>query len=190
MAVYSIQRKLTYQDLERFPDDGLRHEILDGVHVVSASPSPHHQWVSHNLILEIGGFVRTHGLGRLYHAPLDVLLAEHDVVEPDLFFIAKGREEIITEANVKGAPDLVIEILSPSTRSRDLGVKRRIYERSGVKEYWLFDAKRARAIVYRRRSAESSTFLPPLVLTAEANDRLTSPLLPGLEISLREILAR
>ena len=189
MAVTSIQHKLTYQDLRRLPDDGLRHEILDGVHFVSAAPFPPHQRISGRLHLRMGAFVEQYSLGEVFYAPVDVLLSKHDIVEPDLFFIASGREAIVAATQVKGTPDLVVEILSRSTRSRDLGIKRDIYERAGVQEYWLLDPKRAHAIVYRRQSLGSPTFLPPLLLTAAADDRLTTPLLPGLEISLREVLA-
>jgi Uma2 family endonuclease len=187
MAVHSPIHKLTYEDFERIPEDGLRHEILDGVHVVSPSPTLRHQRISGRLHLALGSFVKAHALGEVFYAPADVLLAEHDIVEPDLFFVAQARAGILTEKNVQGAPDLVVEILSPGSRHRDLVVKRERYELLGVQEYWVVDADRDTVAVYRR---ESDRFRRPLRLSAAADDRLTTPLLPGLEIGLRDLFAR
>jgi Uma2 family endonuclease len=187
MAVHSPQRKLTYQDFERFPDDGQRHEILDGVHVVSPSPTPEHQFFLTDLAEILNRFVRERRLGRVSVAPLDVLLSQHDIVEPDLLFVSTERLGIVGPKNLGGAPDLVAEVLSPGTRRRDLGEKRARYEQLGVQEYWVFDLDAATTQVYRR---EGTGFLPPIFLAAGRNDLLTTPLLPGLEISLREVFER
>lgn len=189
MAVSDVRPKLTYEDFERFPEDGLRHELLGGAHVVTPAPFSLHQRVSINLSLALETHVRSHGLGRIYYAPLDVVLSEHDVVEPDLLIISAERLSIVGIRNVQGAPDLVVEILSKGTRGRDLGEKRDLYERSGVREYWAIDPERGIAAVHRREAEGSPTFLPPLLLEAEEGARLSSPLLPGLEIPLRDVLA-
>lgn len=189
MAVSDVRPKLTYEDFERFPEDGLRHELLDGVHVVTPAPFSLHQRVSYNLSRAIGGHVDAHSLGRVYYAPLDVVLSEHDIVEPDLLFISTDRLSIVREKNVQGAPDLVIEILSKGTRRRDLGEKRELYERSGVREYWAIDPERGTAALHRRETEASPAFLSTVLLSAADGDRLTSPLLPGLEIALRDVLA-
>jgi Uma2 family endonuclease len=183
MAVHS-PRKLTYQDFEKLPEDGLRHEILDGVHVVSPSPATAHQRVSFHLTLGLGGFVKAHRLGEVFSAPFDIVLSNHDVVVPDLVFISASRAAILTEKNAQGAPDLVIEILSPSSRRRDLGQKLVGYEKLGVAEYWVFDPKSRTALLYRKTG---DAFAPPLGLSAEAGDRLTTPLLPGFELPLVEV---
>jgi Uma2 family endonuclease len=185
MAVHSPQRKLTYEDFVRIPEDGRRHEILDGAHVVSPAPSRIHQRIVVRLVTILEGFVEPRGLGEVYVAPFDVVLSRHDVVEPDVLFLSASRAAILTDANVQGAPDLAVEILSPGTRRRDLGEKRARYELLGVLEYWIVDPKAASVLVFRR---EGEGFLPPVLLTAEADDRLWTPLLPGLEISLREVL--
>jgi Uma2 family endonuclease len=112
------------------------------------------------------------------------------VVVPDLQFIATERRTIIKDKNVQGAPDLVIEILSPSTGRIDRGLKRARYERLGVFEYWILDADRDIATVYRRARREDARFLPPQLLSATASDRLISPLFPSLEIDLRDIFTR
>ncbi|HEX6513657.1 MAG TPA: Uma2 family endonuclease, partial [Chloroflexota bacterium] len=108
----------SYEDLLHTPDDGKRYEIVDGEMLVSPSPVPKHQWVALKLIEFL---LQPHhaGYGQLWVAPLDVILDEHNVVEPDLLFIRQDRLHIIHENNVHGAPDLVVEILSPGGRERD-----------------------------------------------------------------------
>ena len=177
-----FSRKLTYDDYLRIPEDGQRHEILDGEHYVTASPFFPHQFSAGRLHLRLGGFVEERDLGVVLFAPFDVLLSAHDVVQPDLLFISKERAGIITRANAQGAPDLVVEILSKSTRMRDEGLKLERYDLFGVREYWLIDTDRRTAKIYRREGGR-------LRLAAELSveDVLTSPLLPGLEIRLAEI---
>ena len=189
MVVSSAPRKLTYQDFLRFPEDGKRHEILDGVHVVSPAPFVRHQLLVVKLSSWLHVFVEKTRLGKVLVAPTDVLLSKNDIVEPDLFFISASRAAILQEKNIQGAPDLVIEILSPSTRRRDLSTKRVRYELLGVLEYWVLDPERDTATVFRRAEEKDAHFEPPLLLAAEGGDRLTSPLLPGLRIELRKLFA-
>ncbi len=185
MAIRDIvPYKLTYEDYILFPEGGQRHEILDGEHYVTPAPTPGHQGVSSNLHLKLGPFAREYRLGIVLYAPIDVLLSEHDIAQPDLLFISNERAGILQNANVVGAPDLVIEILSDSTRRRDETLKRDLYERFGVLEYWLVDPLRRSVEVLRRSGAG---FLAPLRLSATAGDILTTPLLPGLEIRVSEI---
>ncbi|HKI04981.1 MAG TPA: Uma2 family endonuclease [Thermoanaerobaculia bacterium] len=185
MAIRDIvPHKLTYEDYILFPEDGQRHEILDGEHYVTPAPTPDHQGVSSNLHLKLGPFVRERRLGVVLYAPLDVLLSEHDVTQPDLLFISNQRAGILTKTHLLGAPDLVIEILSNSTRRRDETLKRDLYERFGVLEYWLVDPLHRSVRVFLR---SSKGFLPPLRLSAAAGDVLTTPLLPGLKIPVSEI---
>lgn len=180
----TIRRKLTYEDYLLFPEDGLRHEILDGEHFVTSAPSLWHQTASANLTYFFVGFLRRNLLGRFFAAPCEVVLSEHDIVQPDLLFISKERLGILTEKNVQGAPDLVIEILSDNTSRRDKTLKRGIYERSGVLEYWIVDPQRQTVRIYRR-SGEG--FGATLDLSTAAGDTLMTPLLPGLEIPVGEI---
>ncbi len=177
-------RKLTYEDYLLFPDDGNRHEILDGEYFVTAAPYLRHQSVVVELTSWIAPFVRRRRLGRLYVAPADVLLSENDIVQPDLLFVSQARARILTEKNVQGPPDLVIEVLSPSTRRRDEGIKLERYELLGVQEYWIVDPEREVARVYRR---SGERLLKAAEITEEAGGLLASPLLPGLEIPLSEI---
>ena len=177
--------KLTYDDFLRFPDDGKRHELIDGVHYVTASPNLKHQVILGNLHLAIGAWLETHPQGRVFLSPFDVIFSRFDVVEPDLLFITSARlDGILTALNVRGAPDLVVEIGSPSTRRRDETIKRRLYEQSGVEEYWIVDPVRDRVHVHRRRGTGYTAAEERLL---ERDDVLHTPLLPGFELPLRRI---
>jgi Uma2 family endonuclease len=183
----TARRKLTYEDYAQIPDDGRRHEIIDGLHYVSPSPTRTHQVTLLKLALRLAPFAQEHQLGEIYPAPFDVLLSPHDIVQPDLQFVSTARLGIVTEANVKGAPDLAIEILSDSTRRRDENLKRDRYEQLGVQEYWLLDGSRKTVRIFRRM--QGSGFDTATELTAAAGQVLTTPLLPGLELPLREIFS-
>ena len=129
--------RLTYEDYARTPDDE-RWELLDGELVMVPSPNMP-QATQAKLGSRLNNFVEQGGLGHVFFAPTDVVLSDNNVVQPDLLFISREREHIITRANVQGAPDLAVEIRSPLTAERDLTVKRRLYAEHGVKEYWLVD---------------------------------------------------
>lgn len=180
--------RLTYDDFVRFPDDGLRHELIDGVHYVTPSPVTRHQQLSGRLHLAIGSYLEAHPeAGHLFYAPFDVIFSRWDVVEPDLIFVAADQLEILTDANVRGAPALVIEILSPGTRKRDLGIKRELFDRGGVREYWVVDPKLEDVAVYRRHA--DGRLVPAGALTAADGSMLTTPLLPGFELRLAKLFA-
>ena len=176
--------KLTYDDYLLFPDDGKRHELIDGEHYVTPSPNLRHQAISGRLYLLIGTWLRDRSTGQIYYAPLDVILSRFDVVEPDLLYVSNERAAEILGQYVTGAPDLVIEIGSPITRRRDETIKRNLYEGSGVTEYWVVDPEIDVIRVYRR---SGERFERPVELSAEAGDVLTTPLLPGLEIPLAHV---
>jgi len=177
--------KLTYDDFVLFPDDGKRHELIDGEHYVTPSPSTKHQRVSMHLTLMIGGWLEEHPVGRLFYAPYDVVLSLFDVVEPDLLYLSNERAaEVMTSQHLRGAPELVVEIGSPGTRARDETIKRRLYERAGVSEYWCVDPELDVVRVYRRGGER---FARPVELSREAGDILTTPLLPGLTLPLERI---
>ena len=182
-------RRLTYDDFLLFPDDGRRHEIIDGEHYVTPSPNTPHQELLGRLHLEIALFLRQHpGTGRVFMAPFDVLFTKWDVVEPDLLFIAGDQVDILTEKNVQGAPALVVEILSPGTRKKDEQIKRRLFEREGVRDYWLVDPDLDLVKVFSRQ--EDGSFPPVAELSRDRADVLTTQLLPGLTIPLIYLFAR
>jgi Uma2 family endonuclease len=177
--------KLTYDDFVHFPDDGQRHELIDGEHYLTPSPNTKHQTVSLNLTVIIGSWLELNPIGRLFHAPFDVVFSNFDVVEPDLLYLSNSRAaEALTSQHVRGVPELVIEIGSPGTRKRDETVKRRLYERTGVSQYWVVDPDLDTIRVYRR---EGDGFARVSELSADAGDVLRTDLLPGLEIPLTRV---
>ena len=176
--------QFTYEDFLLFPDDGKRHELIDGDHYVSPSPRTNHQIVSWNLVVLLDRFLASHPLGKMFCAPLDVVLSDLDVVEPDLFYVSSARSEIITDDNIQGAPDLVVEILSPSSRKTDEIVKRKLYERHGILEYWIVDPELSMVKVYRLVSGRYSRVAE---LSHEAGDCLTSDQFQGLSLPLADI---
>ena len=178
--------RLTYDDFVRIPDDGKRHEIIDGVHYVTPSPALRHQELVGRLFLTLGTFLEDRpDRGRIFLSPFDVIFTFHDIVEPDLIFVGPDQLEILTEKNIQGTPALVVEILSPSTRKRDQQIKRALYERTGVREYWLVDPA-ANVVTIYRRDADGS-FPRVAELTVDGRDTLETPLLPGWSLTLARL---
>jgi Uma2 family endonuclease len=176
--------KLTYDDYVRFPDDGMRHELIDGEHFVTPSPNRRHQRVGMRLTVSIANWLAEHPVGELFFAPFDVVFTKFDVVEPDLLYVSNERaRDWLTDKHALGA-DLVIEIGSPSTARRDETVKLALYQRGGVEEYWFVDPDHDLIRVYRRTG---DTFLSPASFSGPAI--LTTPLFPGFELSLVKLFA-
>ena len=179
-SVAQSASKLTYDDYLLIPDDGMRHELIDGEHFVSPAPQRPHQRVLLRLAYEIETLLRQRSLGELLIAPMDVIFGRFDVVEPDLLYVSQGRAHILDKW-VHGAPDLVVEILSPSNRRYDEVTKRDLYDRTGVPEYWLIDPEAETVKVLRR---DGERFGRPQLLSTRYEDVLGSPQLPGLAIPL------
>src|SRR5438128_11182462 len=177
--------KLTYDDFLLFPDDGKRHELIDGEHYVTPSPNTRHQRILGNLYWLIRSYLEQHPIGQVFFAPYDVVFSDFDVVEPDLLYLSNARAAaVLTELHARGVPELVVEIASKGTRKRDETIKRSLYERSGVTEYWVVDPAIDVVRVYRRSTKD---FDCPMELSREAGDTLTTSLLPGLEMPLARI---
>ena len=184
MTTRGQRTRATYEDYLNTPDE-TRYELRDGELVMVQAPRTTHQEIVGELHAILRRHVRTKGIGKLYFAPTDVVLWDGDeanVVEPDLLFVSTARAGIITEANVQGAPDLVVEVLSPSTESVDKGYKRDLYARHGVGEYWLVDPD-ARSIEVLRLGATGYETAG----TYEPGQALTSPTLDGLTIDVDEV---
>ena len=181
--------RFTYDDFQLFPDDGRRHEIIDGEHYVTPSPVTRHQRLVQRIHFALESHLRQHqAQGEVFVAPFDVVFSQHDVVEPDLLLVAADQTEILTEKNVQGAPALVVEVLSEGTRKRDEQVKRRLFERSGVREYWLVDPELDLIKVYRRQP--DGAFPRIAALVAEEKAVLSTLLLPGFSLPLPGLFAR
>jgi Uma2 family endonuclease len=172
----------TYEDYLDFPDDGKRYELVDGEVFVTPAPNVRHQDIVGWLFRRIGDHVERHGGGRVFVAPLDVVLSPTDVVEPDILFVASADAKRITAANLQGPPTLAVEVLSNPRHDRVR--KRQLYAHFGVAEYWIVDPEGERMEVYR---LDGQTYPPPTLL--EAGTTLTTELLPGLSIDVATLLA-
>ena len=182
MVTTQLRTKLTYQDYLNTPDDE-RYELIDGELIMSPSLRKAHQQTHAKLGTRLYTFVERHNLGEVYFAPFDVALSDTDVVQPDLLFVSRDRLYIITEDNIQGAPDLAIEILSPSTSARDKGYKRDLYAKHGVKEYWQVDTD-AKLITVLSLNAYGDYDVAAVYGVGQT---LASPLLPGFALNLDEI---
>lgn len=175
-----LKQKLDYSDYAGIPPDGKRYEILDGDLCVTPAPSPRHQWISKKLQRMLEAYFEARSLGKVFNAPIDVILTLQDVVQPDLVVVTDDRQ--ISERGIEGAPTLVVEILSPSTRDRDRGVKARRYAALGIRHYWLVDSEASRFECY---SLEASAYVP--VVQAEGEVTLSHPDWPGLTLDLKDL---
>ncbi len=167
--------RFTHADFMQFPNDGKRHELIDGDHIATPSPVSKHQIASRNLLLALQSFVEREKLGEVFAAPFDVILSEFDTVEPDLIFIRAERVRALVKDWVRGAPDLVIEILSPSSEKIDRGLKKKLYEKYGIAEYWIVDPDAETIEVYVRRASGYR-----LVSRARGKQSVKSELFAGL----------
>lgn len=180
----NVQRVvLTYADLQGMPEDGRRYEILEGELCVTPAPTTHHQRVSRNLEFVLHAYVTQHQLGEVFDAPIDVVLDQHTVVEPDLVFVATARLAIIRERAIEGAPDLLVEIASPSTQARDRGAKQQSYARYGVAHYWRVDPT---ALTLTELVLEQGNYR--LRGTFRSPEAFRSELFPELAIDLATVL--
>ncbi len=174
--------KLTYEEFRELPDDGKRYELIHGEAHLTPSPNTRHQWVLSNLHLSIGPHVRKEDLGEVWVAPLDVRLSDDTAVQPDLIFVSNARADIIQENFIAGAPDLAVEILSPSTAAHDRATKLRPSAEAGVPEVWYIDPK-ARTVEVLKLEGKKY-----FVGAALAGDQvLTSNILPGWELPLEKL---
>jgi Uma2 family endonuclease len=130
---------LTYEDYVEIPNDGRRYEILDGELFVTPAARPRHQLVSANLVWILEQHVRPERSGRIFAAPIDLILAPTTVAQPDVLFIRAGHEAIVSARGIEGAPDLVVEIPSPYSVRQDRGTKAALYARFGIPNYWILD---------------------------------------------------
>ncbi len=174
--------KFTVSDYMSMPDNGKRYELLDGEMILAPSPTTIHQRISKRLNRALERVFEVRRLGQVWYAPLDVVFADHDVAQPDLMFISNERTEIVTDANIQGAPDLVVEILSPSTAGYDRGYKRTLYGRHGVREFWLVDPIAETVEVFLGGEDELVEYA-----THGGAGQMTTPLTQGASVDLSEL---
>ena len=180
--------KLTYDDFVSFPDDGLRHELIDGEHYVTPSPATVHQRLVGRLHAALFEYLAATGRGEVFLAPFDVVLSNHDVVEPDLLVILATQSGIVTEKHVRGAPAIVVEVLSPGTKRRDETLKRRLYDRAGVREYWMVDSDANEILVCH--GGTGGELSQETRFSVQGADVLMSALLPQFSLPLARVFDR
>ena len=181
MATQRSGTLLTYEDYRNMPDDE-RYELIDGDLIMAAAPSVTHQIVQGNIGTPLSTFIRTNNLGRMLYAPTDVRLSNINVVQPDILFVSRERAHLITYNVIDGAPDLVIEILSPSTAALDKTRKRELYARYRVPEYWQADTDARRVVVLTLAGDDYE-----VAGVYGMGDTLVSPLLAGFRLDVDDI---
>lgn len=188
MATTAIQKRQnwTYDDYVTLPDDLNIYEVIDGELFMSPAPTTKHQIVSMNMERKLDNYVKKQDAGIILHAPIDVLLSPHTIVQPDIIFISKGNMSIITEKNIQGSPDLIIEILSPSTIRRDRIIKMKVYAKYHIKNLWLIDPDNQTLEVFELDKEMTYRLVSGIAYDEEC--RLS--LFPDLTISLNELWIR
>lgn len=184
-ASLSDAYRLTYADWLAFPDDGRLYEIIEGELFVTPPPNVEHQRVSREIEFRLLQHLRTHASGEVFYAPIGVRLGEEDVLEPDIVVVLNQHRDRIGRQTIEGAPDLVVEILSPGTAKRDLGPKRARYEAAAVPEYWIVDPEKRRIEVLSLRQGRYQRHG-----LFESGETLGSPLLGGFELEVLQVFGQ
>jgi Uma2 family endonuclease len=176
-------RMLTYEDYARLtPPDSGNYELQNGRIIFIQTPYPKQQLFSINLQSALHIFVRENSLGQIFAAPLDTYFTEHDTLQPDILFLSNDRLNLIGNKKIEGAPDLVVEILSPSNNPKEMGYKKLVYEFSGVREYWIVNLDKKILTQYENVNGE---FFQRRIF--QATDTLTSIILEGFETSMSDL---
>ena len=176
--------RLTYEDYLTLPDDGKRYEIIDGGLAVTPSPATRHQTASRRIQHKLMSALEDTGRGFVFDAPMDLILDKENVVQPDLVYISAENKKIIERKNIQGVPDLLVEILSPSTRRRDVLVKSVLYARFGVPSYWIVDPEIDRIETFQ---LENGSYKPSGVFSAP--EVMHPPEFPDVELPLDYVFA-
>ncbi len=181
MVELTLKKRHTYDDYLKTPDD-TRYELIGGKLIMAPAPVPEHQRILIRLASIILKFATEHNLGEVFIAPCDIYLDNENVVQPDILFISKGRIDIIGEKNIRGAPDFVIEIISENTAYRDAIQKKRLYEKFGVKEYWILAPQDRMVEVYSLKEGEYQ-----LIKTFIDKDTIECQIIKGFKVDLGEV---
>lgn len=184
-----LTKKLTYAEfrkLEFAEGDLSNYELLDGEIVQKSSPSIQHQRISRKLVVAIDNYLTQNPIGEVFCAPLDVVLEDRTAPQPDVFFVSKDRDFILDEREgvVIGTPDLIIEIISPSSVQRDRYQKKGLYERFAVREFWLVDPQNRSIEIFVLAQNEYQLH----AFADETGELISSIVLPGFEISATAII--
>ena len=178
----SHPRPLTYEDYCLLPEDGKRYELIEGEIFVSPAPFLRHQLVSGRIAAALIDALDKPELARVFAAPTDLILARTTVVQPDLIIVGQARQSILTARAVEGPPDVVVEILSPSSLDRDQYIKRKLYEKFSIPEYWVVDPEQALVTVYRLDEGSYG-----IRANYDRSSVLESPDFPSLRVPLADV---
>jgi Uma2 family endonuclease len=181
----SAPRPLTVHDYRELPDAPPYYQLIEGELHMSPSPNWFHQQILSNLARILFRYLDKKPNGEIYMAPLDTFLTDLNVYQPDVVFVSNERKSILKEDGVNGAPDFVVEILSPRTAKYDRGAKRDIYARTGVEELWIVDPERTTIEVFRFAESANAP-----VATYDINQKFISQIFPGLTISVADVFRR
>ena len=176
------KQKLTYSDYAA-KDDGFRYELINGELLMAPAPSIYHQRSNYKLVKLLGNYIDDNKLGWLYDSPTDVILDKFNTVQPDILFVSNENFSRFKENAIYGAPDFVVEIISPYSIHRDRYLKKELYELHGVKEFWLMDIENKSVEVFNNNNGHFDLFS----LTVEKG-KIESNLFPDLEIMIEDIL--
>jgi Uma2 family endonuclease len=175
-----LKGRLGYPEYACFPEDGRRHEVIDGEHIVNPAPDMYHQRLSRRIQFQLYTQIELRGLGEVLNAPADLQLSEWDIVQPDLMVVLNHKRAIITPTRIKGSPDLVVEILSASSVHNDRIRKMELYRKSAIPEYWVVDPDEhlVEQFVLRGEAYE---------LVNRHADSVTVQILEGVRVNLGEV---
>jgi len=186
VAMPTVQMEpLTVEDYRMMPEAGPRYQLIEGDLFMAPAPNRYHQDISGNIYFILRDYLEKHPIGKLYEAPFDVYLDQFNAHQPDIVFVSKSNYGILTDAGAAGAPDFIVEILSPKTAFLDKKSKRKVYARSGVKELWFVDPDTKTIQVYFLQDDPDR----PAAAYSE-KDTFTSAHFPGLKISGTKIFKR
>jgi Uma2 family endonuclease len=175
-----LKGKLSYREYVCFPADGRRHEVIDGEHIVNPAPDTYHQTLSRRIQFQLYQQIELPGLGVVFDAPTDLQLTDFDIVQPDLIVVLHHKRTIVTPTKIKGVPDLIVEILSTSSVHHDQVLKKELYRRSAVPEYWVVDPEEH---VVEQYVLRGDTY----VLLSRHADQITVQSLENVCVKLNEV---
>lgn len=181
---FKPKKRLTVDDYLLMPDHGRLLQLIDGDFIMAPSPSLKHQEVTRNIEFEFAKFLEKNPIGKILNAPIDYYVDKYDVVQPDLVYISKEKYRILFEKGIKNTPDLIIEIISKGTENIDKNLKKDLYWRAGVKEYWIVNIEEKSIEVFK---INSEGYKLKKIYRNENKDKIKPDILPGLIINLEKV---
>ena len=186
-ALRSVDADWHYARWEELPADGNRYEVIDGALYMTTAPSFYHQWIVQRLVRLVGIPAEDSGTAFYTFAPIGVLMPGCDPVQPDFLLVRCANAQIINNRRIRGVPDLIVEILSPSNHEQDTGIKRRAYARAGLAEYWIVRPETRDVLVCWQPDATLGDFAQ--VRLVAPTEELHSPTLPEVKVRIADLFS-